>query len=78
MATSSEIPKTFRLKGEDAITKEILIEVAKYVVPDRLMHLAIGELGLKDPEYGRIVAPNTHPKEEHAYRVSKNIGTKCR
>ena len=78
MATSSERTKTFGISGEDAITKEILIEVAKYVIPDRLMELAIGQLDLTDPEYGRIVAPNIHPKDEHAYRVSKNIDTKFR
>ena len=73
MATSSERTKTYRLKGEDAITKEILIEVAKYAVPDKLTSLAIGELKLTDPQYKRIVAPNTHWKEDQAYEVSKNI-----
>ena len=78
MATPGGGPKTFRLEGEDAITAKLLAKVAKCVLPNTLTLLAIGELGLGDPEYECIVAPNTHPKAEHAYRVSKIIETKHR
>ena len=78
MATSSERAKTFRLEGEDVITAKLLAKVAKCVLPNTLTLLAIGELGLEDAEYECIVAPNTYPKDDHAYRVSKIIDTKYR